>query len=577
MKKFLIYIAAAVLLISGAVIKGQDKFTVSALKALGAPNNPRVQVTWDRFYDYGELTSMLKKLNAAYPELTSLESIGKTYEGRDIWCITITNGKTGAASDKPAYYIDGAIHANEIQGVEVALYTAWYLLESYAQNPFVKNLLDTKTFYIVPVENIDSREAFLHTPQSLRTGKVPRDDDGDGLIDEDAAEDLNGDGFITQMRIRVKGGRWKADPEDPRIMVRCAPDEEGEFELLGEEGIDNDGDGLINEDGPGSYDPNRNWGWLWRPDYIQGGADRYPFSLPETKAVADFLKKHTNILGAESYHNSGGMILIGPNQNEEDIIYPRDIQLLDFIGQKGTEMIPYYRYINTWKGLYPIYGDENNFQYADLGILPFVNELWTPQNMFRRQAPQNEARKEPYKFDKELLFNEAFLDWKEFDHPQYGRIEIGGFKKQMGRIPPSFLLEEECHRNMAFTLFNADMLPALSVEEITRKPLGNGLYEIDAVIRNSKPMPTKADVDVRNRLSLPDHITIKGAKVITGGIKEQRFANEINEQKINPASLAVPRIEGNSFVYVAWVVKGNNKVSVEVDSPKGGKAVRQVK
>ncbi len=147
----------------------------------------------------------------------------------------------------------------------------------------------------------------------------------------------------------------------------------------------------------------------------------------------------------------------------------------------------------------------------------------------------------------------------------------------MGRIPPSFLLEEECHRNMAFTLFNADMLPALSVEEITRKPLGNGLYEIDAVIRNSKPMPTKADVDVQNRLSLPDHITIKGAKVITGGIKEQRFANEINEQKINPASLAVPRIEGNSFVYVAWVVKGNNKVSVEVDSPKGGKAVKQLK
>jgi len=332
MKNIFKYIFVLSFLLVSSRIFCQANYTHSSLKALGAPNNPKVQVVWDRFYDYKELTGLLQKLNAAYPELTRLESLGKTYEGRDIWCITITNFKNGNEADKPAYYIDAAIHANEIQGTEVALYTAWFLLESYNQNPFVKNLLDTKTFYIVPVQSIDSREAFLHTPLELRSGKVPRDDDGDGLIDEDGPDDLNHDGYISQMRIRIKGGRWKSDPDYPNMMVRCKPDEEGEFELLGEEGIDNDGDGFINEDGPGGYDPNRNWGWLWKPNYIQSGADHYPFSIPETKAIGEFLKKHPNILTSESYHNSGGMLLIGPDQNEQDILYPRDIQLLDFIG-----------------------------------------------------------------------------------------------------------------------------------------------------------------------------------------------------------------------------------------------------
>jgi len=577
MKIYLKYIFAFLLFLPVSTLFAQGSFEHSSLKAIGAPNNPKVQVSWNRFYDYNELTVILKKLNEAYPGLSKLESVGKTYEGREIWCIAITNFKTGKDSDKPAYYIDAAIHANEIQGVEVALYTAWFLLESYAQNDFVKNLLDSKTFYIIPVQSIDSREAFLHSPQAFRTGLVPRDDDGDGLIDEDGDEDLNGDGYITQMRIRVKGGRWKEDPDDKRILVRCQTDEEGEFELLGNEGIDNDDDGLLNEDGPGSYDPNRNWGWIWRPNYIQSGADRYPFSLPETKAVADFLLKHNNILASESYHNSGGMLLIGPDQNPEDILYQRDIQLLNYIGKIGEEILPAYKYINTYKGLYPTYGDETNWQYANLGILPFVNELWSSTNMYRKQAAPEDSRKEPYKFDKQLLFNESFLEWKEFNHPKYGKVEIGGFKKQVGRIPPSFLLEEECHRNMAFTLFNADQLPQVAIEEITKKPLGKDLFEITVSIRNNKPIPTKLDVDVMNRLSLSDKVTIKGTKVISGGIKLTRYLNEVYEQKYNPETINISRISGNSYVYVSWIVKGGKNITVEYNSEKGGKAVKQLK
>ena len=576
-KLFLILIITA--LVISPALHGQE-FTSSALKALGAPNNPKVQVAWNRYYDWEGITDIMKRLTKAYPELATLESIGKSYEGRDLWCITITNSKTGRHSEKPAFYIDAAIHANEIQAVEVASYTAWYLLESYYSNPVIKDLLDTKTFYIVPFQSPDGRNSFIHDKIVLRSGEVPRDDDGDGLIDEDPPEDLNGDGEITQMRVRIKGGRFKEHPLYKNVMVQVGENEVGEFDMVGSEGIDNDGDGRVNEDGPGSYDPNRNWGWMWAPNYIQGGSDRYPFSLPEVKAVGDFIKSHPNILAAQSYHNSGGMILRGPG-TRDDKTYPQDEQVYDLVGKKGEEIIPGYRYMVTWKDLYTVWGGETEFNYSTMGIMTYVNELWTSFNMFRKsetgtqtQAGRESSRDDQYKFNKYLLFDDATVPWKEYDHPVYGKVEIGGTKKTWGRMPPSFLLEEECHRNMAFTLMHASFLPSVTIESVTKKALPNGLTEVMAEIKNSKAIPTRLAVDVQNSINRPDWVTLKGAKVLSGGIRRNRFEDEFNEQKYNPEKIVVESVPGNSTVYVVWIVEGSNSGTIEFNSVKGGMAVK---
>lgn len=563
---------------------GQE-MTGSALKALGAPNNPKVQVAWNRFYDWEGITEIMQKLVKAYPELATLESIGKSYERRDLWCLTLTNQKTGKHSDKPAFYIDGAIHANEIQAVEVCMYTAWYLLESYSSNAFIKELLDTKTFYIVPFQSPDSRDAFLHKDMELRSGKVPRDDDGDGLIDEDGPEDINNDGFISLMRIKMKGGNFKESTEYKNAMVYCGSNETGDY-MLFQEGIDNDDDGEVNEDGPGYYDPNRNWGWLWRPEYLQGGADRYPFSITEVKIVGDFLKSHTNIMGFQSYHNTSGLILRGPGARE-DKTYFQDDQVIDFIGKKGEEILPGYKFSLIWKDLYPVFGGELDFTYGALGILSYSNELWTAYNMFRKtRTPQPDdnfltnylAQQTDYaKFNKYLLFDDATIPWKEFEHPFFGKVEIGGTKNLQGRTPPSFLLEEECHRNMAFTLMNASFLPSVSIESITKKNLPNGLVEITAAIRNSQPIPTRLAIDTQNKINRPDWITLTRTKVLSGGIKRSRFDEEFIEQKYNPAKLVIDSVGGNQTIFAVWIVEGNNPVTVEFDSVKGGKCSKSSK
>lgn len=550
---------------------------ISALKALGAPNNPKVEIAWNRYYDWEGVTRIVQKLATTFPDLCIVERIGRSYEGRPLWALTITNFKKKPAEEKPAMYIDASIHANEIQAVEVALYTAWYLLEMYGQNPFITELLDTRTFYIVPGQSPDSRDRFIHqpnTPHSPRSGQVPRDDDGDGLVNEDPPDDLNGDGYITQMRVKAPGGRWKPDPEDPRRMVRADLHDTGSYyHIFWSEGYDNDNDGEINEDGDGYYDPNRNWPWQWQPHYVQYGADWFPFSLPETRAVADFIKKHPNILGGQSYHNAGGMILRGPG-NAEDRIEPGDLQLFDMLGKFGEKILPGYRYLVTYKDLYTVYGGETDWMYATEGILPFVNELWTPFNMFRTEYPKDNwfgRGTDQYTFDRYLLLGEAFVDWQAVPHPQFGTVEVGGFKKTYTRMPPSFLLEEECHRNMIFTLWHAYHLPKIVFDSIHVRPIGNNLYQISVIIRNQRAFPTRLDVDVNNRITRPDILTLTPAKVITGGIHPDLFSPTFQPQQRHPHRLLIPRIPGYGAVRVSWIVEGSGSYTISFDSVKGGK------
>ncbi len=547
-------------------------------KAAGTPANPKVVVSWNKYYDHGGITEICKKIAAAYPDLAKLESIGKSFGGRDIWMLTITNFKKGDEKTKPGMYIDGNIHSNEIQGAEFAMYTAWYLTESHADVKYIQELLADKVFYLVPTINPDARDSYMHKPNSSstpRSGVIPVDNDGDGIVNEDSFDDIDGDGNITFMRRKTANGRFRIDPKDPRNMIQVGPDEKGEYEFLGNEGIDNDGDGRVNEDGyTFEYDPNRDWGWGWQPNYIQNGAYKYPFSLPENRAVMEFVMKHPNIAAAQSYHNAGGMILRGPGGQEDVNTYnAQDVAVYDAIAKKGEELIPGYKYLVVYKDLYSAYGGELDWFYAGRGIYTYSNELWTPYLMFMREGTRDPFDNKTYDFDRYLLFQDAFVPWKEFDHPQYGKVEVGGFKKNFGRAHPGFLLETDAHRNMAFTIYHCYHTPKLSVDTIKVRDLGDGLKEVTAVIYNERLMPTHSSQDVKNKIEVPDYISIKtSGKVLAGMIVENADLNQTVEQTENPQTLEVANIPGLGTVTVRWIVQGAAPVTVTVQSRKGGSA-----
>ncbi len=556
-----------------------------ALAALGSPPNPKVAVSWDRFYDYSGLAEIARRLAAAHPDRVKLSTIGKSTQGREMILLTVTNFKTGDADKKPAMYIDGNIHSNEIQGSEFSLYTAWYLAEMADRVPAVDSLLDRYTLYIVPTINPDAREHYFHRPNtasSPRSGLAPRDNDGDGRVDEDNLDDLNGDGHITQMRRRNVNGRFRVSPEDARLMIPVLPGEKGEYDILGQEGFDNDGDGQVNEDADGGYDPNRNWPWRWAAQYVQGGADRYPGSLIETRNIMDFVIAHPNIAGAQSYHNSGGMLLRGPGVPQDEY-RPQDVQVFDQIGRVGEEILPGYRYMIVWKDLYTVWGGELDWFYGARGVLTFSNELWTSFLYFYKAEegggggfggfgdPRNRRfQTTESRFNRLLLMGEAMVEWTEIDHPQYGRIEIGGMKKNFGRVEPGFMLQSDAHRNMMFTLFQTSQMPLVEMDSVTTRSLGGGLTEVTAVVVNRRLAPTHTQQDVENRISAPDRITLAGGRVVTGFVIDNAVSGDATEQKRNPATIDIANIAGQGIVRVKWIVSGAGPFTVTVESEKGG-------
>lgn len=556
--------------------KNAEVLDIPGLRAIGSPANPKVPMNWNRYHDNKQIEQFCKDLQKAYPDLVKYESIGKSYEGRDIFVLSVSDFKNGDADRKPALWIDGNIHANELQGSEIAMYTAWYLAENYNQVPFIKELLKDKTFYIAPTINPDSRYYFIYEPNTMhssRTGRRPFDNDGDGLVAEDLYDDLDRDGHIVMMRRKSKTGRYKVDPENPNRMVLAKAGEVGEYELLGFEGIDNDGDGYVNEDITGTYDPNRDWGWNWQPNYVQNGALYYPGTLPETMAVKNFFFKHRNIAGAQSYHNYGGMILRGPGAAQDDKFYSRkDVQVYDAIGKVGERMLPGYDYIVIHKDLYTVFGGEIDFFALGRGIYTFSNELMTTYKLFNEKAGDNFRDNDAYyEFDKLLLFGDAYVPWKEYDHPQFGKIEIGGAKKNYTRNHPGFLLSEDAHRNAAFTIYHAYHMPKLEFMDIQTRSLGNNLTEVTATVWNSRIIPTHSDHDVKKSINRPDYIRLEGADVIAGMRVMDKDFNVTVEQKYKPNQIEVPTIDGMNEVRVKWIVKGNAKnAKIVVDSEKGG-------
>lgn len=545
---------------------------------LGAPYERKVDVAWNRYYDLEGMQNILEEIHEAHPELTELYSIGQSHLGNEIWCLEVTNKNKGDAKNKPGMYIDGNIHGNEIQASEVVLYTAWYLTENYNRLDRITQLLDEKVFYLIPTINPDGREAWFtdpQTPHSSRTGLVPYDNDNDGLVDEDGYDDLNNDGEITMMRIKDPNGRYKPHPDYPEyLMIQVEHDERGEYRYLGFEGIDNDGDGEINEDGPGGYDSNRNWGYDWQPNYVQYGAHHYPFSLPNTKAVADFVVKHPNIAAMQSYHNFGGMILRPPGR-EGGVYDGQDDALMRDIAARGVKMLPEYRSLVIATDLYTVWGGEIDWFYGARGIMSFTNELWTLKNMFRNDETSQEARID---FARHLLFNDGLVKWEEYEHPTYGTIEVGGMTKELYRIPPSFLLEEECHRNMAFTLYHAESMPLISFGETEIEELDDNLYKVWIEVKNENIIPTRLNHDVKNEITKPDVVTVKGddITVLSSGIVTDQYFKRVKANQTNPQRVLLPNVPGLDSQRIQFIISGEGTMTVSVDSTKGGLIQRDV-
>lgn len=556
-----------------------------------------VPLRFDQYYSLDQVYAALQALNKAYPQLTTLETVGKSEEGRPIMAMTVNNPKTGAALDKPGIYVDGNMHGNEIQGGDISLYLLDYLLGGYGKNPEMTQLMDRVAFYVVPVVNVDGRYHFMadaSTPNSNRSLRIPVDDDKDGLVDEDPADDLDGDGNICTMRKKDPFGQFKSDPEDPRLMVRIKPGEKGEWTMLGDEGIDNDGDGRVNEDGEGYVDGNRNWGFDWAPPYVQSGSGEYPFSGVGLKGLAEWAMTKTNIGFVWSFHNNGGMILRGPSRKGLGEYPPQDVAVYDYLGKQGERIISGYRYLIIWKDLYPTYGDSGEWATQTLGAYFYCSEVFQGESEAFKGvserpepgSPREEAvrdifsggvsERERIKFSDNVAQGELYKPWKPFKHPEYGDIEIGGWVKMSSRLGAPFMIKDLVHRNAMAILFTAKHLPEVALEVTEVKALGANLFRVRTRLANPKAMPTMSYLAQKANLYPKDMLKVSGAKVVAGGLLVDPYRDQVAYKKYRP-ELQFLVVPGFGKVEHQFLIEGKGEATLRYESRHGGKLTKTVK
>lgn len=454
------------------------------------------------YLDYDQLVETMEAMAREKPHLARVYSIGGSHEGRDLWMVEITDQSTGEASTKPGYYIDGNHHAVEVAGSQVCLYTALHLLQQHGIDPAITDLLGSVAFYILPRVSPDGAETFLKTPYSLRssTRSYPHSSPEPGLH----PEDVDGDGLILQMRIADPQGEWKVSERDHRLMVRRRPDEwGGHYYRLYPEGVLHHWDGGEIKIAPSRWglDLNRNYPFSWGGEADRKVAGPYPLSEPETRAVADFISSRPNLAGAMSYHTTGGFILRPSCHLGDQDLNSEDLEMMKAIGRRGEELVG-YPCVSTFEGFTgrrALAGVFMDWLYEDQGIIAFSTELWDlarRAGVEHRTEPLSEREEEErglkmLAFSDKELGSSGFVPWKEHEHPQLGRVELGGWDYKFTLWnPPLVFLPGECHKNALFTLAHAGSLPRLSVTERRVSRLAPGVFSLEARVCNGGYLPS---------------------------------------------------------------------------------------
>ena len=489
------------------------------------------------YYSNEEIADLLQTWVSRYPALIRLETIGTSYLGTPIQIAILTNTLTGPDSEKPALWTDANIHATELCGVTIVLRFIESLLESYGKDPRLTRLLDDSVFYVLPRTNPDGAAwALAKNPCYIRSGvrPYPWQEKEDGLHEQD----IDKDGRILQMRIPDPSGNWKISQADPRLMEARQPHEQNGqyYRLLSEGWIENYDGSLI----PGAHplqtlDFNRNFPFDWHPENDQQGAGPYPASEPEIRAVVDFIAKHPNINIAIAFHTFSRVILRPFSTRPDQEIPFADLMTYKKIGKVGTQLTT-YPVVSIYHDfrLEPkemTYGAFDDWMYDHMGAFAFTIEIW---DLPTAAGIQNRKLIDwfvdhPLEEDVKILkwadenIPGGYVDWYSFDHPQLGKVELGGWNSLFTWTnPPGKFLAEEVERQVPFLLALGDMLPKLNIYRLDVEKLQLDTWKVNLVVENSGYLPTytseqakkrKVLRPVRAELKLPAAAALKSGKL----------------------------------------------------------------
>jgi len=502
-------------------------------------------------------TSNLSELVSRYATSVRVERIGQSTLGKPIDAVWVTRGD---GVRRPAVAILAGLDGRHVVGTKTALGVAARIA---AEKP---DLLQGADLVVVACANPDGMFRFESKERQVDTGanaaarKTAREDaDRDRRIDEDGAVDMNGDGVISMMRIRrpraglVPGlvATEIAEADDARLLRRADANkgELAEWAVLSE-GLDQDGDGRIAEDGAEGVDLDSNFPYHW-PEF-DDDAGPTPLSEPESRSIAKWLLAHAEIVAVVIYGPNDNLINLPANGKMDPTgeapisggVLDEDQPVYEFVGKKFKDITKMTGVGGGGGGVGRSFdGSLQGWAYAQLGVASFVTPVWVRPDLVNvdenkddkpkvDKADDDKDKKKGADSDdrKWILLSDrraaaggpaGFIEWTPFDHPQLGRIEIGGWIPGFRLNPPDSEVEPLIDRQTAFINELMRMLPRLTIDEPTIERLGEQLWRVRVRVVNEGVMPTRIAMGVKTRrlpatrweIDLPAERVVSGSRV----------------------------------------------------------------
>jgi murein tripeptide amidase MpaA len=539
------------------------------------PGGAGPELAFDRFYRFDELTDYLRAWAAARPDLVQVESIGASWEGRDIWLVTVTNAGTGPPAEKPALLVEGNIHAVEWTGGVAALNVIQRLARDYGTDDRVTRLLDTRCVFVVPRLNPDGVEAALGAGRYIRSSvrPYPAREQGPGLREGD----VDGDGRFLFMRIRDPNGPFKLHPDEPRLLVPREPDEYGGdyYRLLPEGEIEGyDGVTLEVAEPPEGLDLGANFPGDRSQDPEAVSPGPFPGSEPEIAAYLQAVRARPNITAYITCHTFGAITLRPPHNDESDVPLA-DERTFRVLGDKAAELTGYrtMSYLDLkYDRRMVVRGSQSQWFYDHLGVHSWITEFWSPMRAAGVELGTEPASlwlggDHPVEDDLKLIRwsdehtgGRAFVDWYAFDHPQLGPVELGGWDKiDYWYNAPFEVLEHEIAPHTEWVIYHALASPRLELRPLQVEQVDARTYRVRAVVQNTGWLPTYVTQRALDRrLVDPVLLELEGAEPREVGQLEGRTAQRASTTwwSYEPAS--------KDLAVAEWIVPGEPGQTVTV-------------
>jgi hypothetical protein len=488
-----------------------------------------------------ELTSLAESPQA------ELSLLATSRGGRPVHLLALHGAGDSLGAPRPAILVTAGLDGPHAYTTTIALDHARRLVEGYGEEEAVTRLLDSTTVYVLPRLDVDAAAARFAAPLAEVHGTgAGVDNDRDGREGEDPAADVNGDGFISVMRVVDPEGDWVVDPTDERAMRKAdrASGERGVFRLY-TEGFDSDGDGRVAEDPPLDAAVNRNFARGWAEHAADAG--RYPGDEPAVLGVLEFALDHPELALVVTYGDEGNLVEKPKTQPNGGPAKRGDVQpgIFEADAEVYTELGKRYRAVteNKTAGVAEQAGSLQAWAYHHRGLLTLNITPWSVPLDAKAEEPADEGgeasaaedakeKKEgeaakPSDEAKRLIWLDqhapgSFLAWQPFEHPQLGTVEIGGFKPYALVEPTPAELGASAEKHFEFLTSLGALLPRPELTEVELTALGAGLYEAQAVLENDALLPLQSHAASRSRTIQPAQVLLElpaGATLVAGELR----------------------------------------------------------